>query len=58
MAEKAKANGVYDPDIDPNTKYEGWIHYPDNVKRQIVESYEEWTKRNDGKPFVFEEESL
>ena len=46
------------PDIDPNTKYEGWIHYPDNVKRQIVESYEEWTKRNDGKPFVFEEESL
>ena len=43
------------PDIDPNTKYEGWIHYPDNVKRQIVESYEEWIKSNSDQPFVFEE---
>ena len=32
------------PEIDPNTKFEGWLHYEDNVRRQIISSYEEWMK--------------
>lgn len=42
------------PDVDPNTKYEGWIHYPDNVKRQIVESLETWMKTNNKGGFTFD----
>ena len=40
------------PDIDPNTKFEGWLHYPDNVKRQIVSSLEEWMKGEKSSAFV------
>ncbi len=43
-----------DPKIDPNTKFEGWLHYPDNVKRQIVTSLTEWMKGKDKQPFKFE----
>ncbi len=42
------------PDVDPNTKFEGWLHYPDNVKRQIVASLEEWMKQKDKAPFHFD----
>lgn len=41
------------PDVDPNTKYEGWLRYPDNVKRQIVDSLEEWIKNNNKSGFTF-----
>ena len=36
------------PGTDPNTKYEGWLHYEDNVRKQIVVSLEEWIAA--GKP--------
>ena len=43
-----------DPKIDPNTKFEGWLHYPDNVKRQIVVSLKDWMKERNKEPFKFE----
>ena len=42
------------PNIDPNTKFEGWLRYPDNVKRQIVTSLQEWMQKQNKAPFKFE----
>ncbi|MBQ7558014.1 MAG: hypothetical protein IJT00_08110 [Lachnospiraceae bacterium] len=42
------------PEIDPNTKFEGWLHYPDNVKKQIVESFQDWQEQNGKEPFTYE----
>ena len=42
---------MMNPDVDPNTKFEGWMHYPDNVKKQIVVSLEEWMKNGAKEPF-------
>ena len=39
------------PAADPNTKYEGWLHYEDNVRRQIVTSMEDWIKSGKKEPF-------
>lgn len=39
------------PGTDPNTKYEGWLHYEDNVRRQIVTSMEDWIKSGKKQPF-------
>ena len=33
---------IRNPGIDPNTKFESWLRSPDNVKRQIVTSLEDW----------------
>ena len=41
------------PDVDPNTIYEGWLRCPDNIKRQIVDSLEEWIKNNNKSGFTF-----
>ena len=38
-------------EADPNTKYEGWLHYEDNVRRQILTSLEEWIKSGKKGPF-------
>ena len=35
---------MQNPDVYPNTKFEGWLHYADNVRKQIVTSLEEWIK--------------
>ncbi len=40
-----------DPSVDPNTKYEGWLHYEDNVKKQILVSLDEWIKSGKKEPF-------
>lgn len=45
---------MQNPEVDPNTKFEGWLHYPDNVKRQIVSSLEEWMKKKEKGKFEFE----
>lgn len=44
-----------DPKIDPNTSFEGWLHYPDNVKRQIVVSLKEWMQEQNKEPYKFEQ---
>lgn len=42
---------IGNPDLDPNTKHEGWLHYEDNIRRQILTSYEEWMKSGKKGPF-------
>ncbi|MBR2762606.1 MAG: hypothetical protein IKD66_15725 [Solobacterium sp.] len=42
-----------DPNVDPNTEFEGWLRSPDNVKKQIVVSMEEWFKEGGKEPFEF-----
>ena len=42
-----------DPIVDPNTEFEGWLRSPDNVKKQIVVSLEEWIKEGGKEPFEF-----
>ena len=39
------------PDVDPNTRFEGWLHYEDNIRRQIVTSLEDWIKSGKKEPF-------
>ena len=38
-------------DDDPNTRFEGWLHYEDNIRRQIVTSLEDWIKSGKKEPF-------
>ena len=42
---------MQNPDADPNTRFEGWLHYEDNVRKQIVTSLEEWIKSGKKEPF-------
>ena len=42
---------MQNPDADPNTQFEGWLHYEDNVRKQIVTSLEEWIKSGKKGPF-------
>ncbi len=42
-----------DPSVEANTKYEGWIHEEDNVKRQIVDSLQDWIKNGKKGSFDF-----
>ena len=41
------------PEVDPNTKFENWLHSPDNIKKQIITSFEEWQKSGEKGPFEF-----
>jgi hypothetical protein len=43
-----------DSGYNANTKYENWLHYPDNVKRQIVTSLEEWIANGQKGSFEFQ----
>ena len=45
---------MQNPGLDPNTKYENWLRSPDNVKRQIVTSLEEWIANGQKGTFEFQ----
>lgn len=40
-----------DPDVKANTRFEGWLHYEDNIRKQIVTSLEDWIKSGKKEPF-------
>ena len=42
---------MQNPDADPNTQFEGWLHYEDNVWKQIFTSPEEWIISGKKGPF-------
>jgi hypothetical protein len=45
---------MQNPGLDPNTKYENWLRSPDNVKRQIVTSLEDWIAKGQKGTFEFQ----
>ena len=45
---------MQNPGLDPNTIYENWLRSPDNVKRQIVTSLEEWIANGQKGTFEFQ----
>ena len=46
----AVSEAMQNPDADPNTKFEGWLHYEDNVRKQIAISLEDWIKSGKKEP--------
>ena len=44
-------DAMANPDVNPNERFEGWLHEPDNVKRQIVVSLKEWIEAGGKEPF-------
>ena len=45
---------MQNPGLDPNTKYENWLRSPDNIKRQIVTSLEDWIAKGQKGTFEFQ----
>ena len=42
---------MQNPDVDPNTRFEGCLHYEENGRHQILTSLEDWIKSGKKEPF-------